>query len=117
MKPTTLLLFLFLWIHATHSSPCPTNEILLRNRTCFCPFFKFNNQCLRQRFQTTVNATLDELDEPALVRILVEPKNALIKQYQKLFAIRSLSSSRDYRFDHSLPQDNLNDNQSHLLLM
>ncbi len=32
-----------------------------------------------------VTATLDELDEPALVRILVEPKNALIKQYQKLF--------------------------------
>jgi ATP-dependent Clp protease ATP-binding subunit ClpX len=30
-------------------------------------------------------ATLDELDEAALVRILKEPKNALIKQYQKLF--------------------------------
>ena len=33
-----------------------------------------------------VLATLDELDEPALVRILTEPKNALIKQYQKLLA-------------------------------
>ncbi len=31
-----------------------------------------------------VVATLDELDESALVRILTEPKNALIKQYQKL---------------------------------
>jgi ATP-dependent Clp protease ATP-binding subunit ClpX len=31
-----------------------------------------------------VIATLDELDEPALVRILKEPKNALVKQYQKL---------------------------------
>jgi len=31
-------------------------------------------------------ATLDELDESALVRILTEPKNALIKQYQKLLA-------------------------------
>jgi ATP-dependent Clp protease ATP-binding subunit ClpX len=32
-------------------------------------------------------ATLDELDESALMRILTEPKNALIKQYQKLMAI------------------------------
>jgi ATP-dependent Clp protease ATP-binding subunit ClpX len=32
-----------------------------------------------------VIATLDELDEGALVRILMEPKNALVKQYQKLF--------------------------------
>jgi len=34
-----------------------------------------------------VVATLRELDEEALVRILVEPKNALIKQYQQLFAM------------------------------
>jgi ATP-dependent Clp protease ATP-binding subunit ClpX len=34
-----------------------------------------------------VVATLDELNEDALVEILVEPKNALIKQYQKLFAM------------------------------
>jgi ATP-dependent Clp protease ATP-binding subunit ClpX len=32
-----------------------------------------------------VVATLDELDENALVQILCEPKNALVKQYQKLF--------------------------------
>jgi len=32
-----------------------------------------------------VVATLEELDEIALVRILVEPKNALVKQYQQLF--------------------------------
>jgi len=32
-----------------------------------------------------VIATLDDLDEAALVSILREPKNALIKQYQKLF--------------------------------
>ena len=31
-------------------------------------------------------AALDQLDESALVRILTEPKNALIKQYQKLLA-------------------------------
>ncbi len=34
-----------------------------------------------------VIAVLDELDENALVRILTEPKNALIKQYKKLFKI------------------------------
>jgi ATP-dependent Clp protease ATP-binding subunit ClpX len=32
-------------------------------------------------------ATLDELDEQSLVKILTEPKNALIKQYQKLLAL------------------------------
>jgi ATP-dependent Clp protease ATP-binding subunit ClpX len=32
-----------------------------------------------------VIATLDELDEAALIQILTEPKNSLIKQYQKLF--------------------------------
>ena len=32
-----------------------------------------------------VIATLLDLDEPALVKILVEPKNALVKQYHKLF--------------------------------
>ncbi len=34
-----------------------------------------------------VVATLEELDEAALVKILTEPKNALVKQYQKLFAL------------------------------
>ncbi len=34
-----------------------------------------------------VVATLEDLDENALVRILTEPKNALVKQYQKLFAM------------------------------
>ncbi len=32
-----------------------------------------------------VNVSLDLLDEEALVRILTEPKSALVKQYQKLF--------------------------------
>ena len=32
-----------------------------------------------------VIATLMDLDETALIKILVEPKNALVKQYQKLF--------------------------------
>ena len=34
-----------------------------------------------------VTVTLDMLDEDALVRILQEPKNALIKQYKKLFEL------------------------------
>ena len=32
-----------------------------------------------------VVATLEELDEAALIQILTEPKNSLVKQYQKLF--------------------------------
>ena len=34
-----------------------------------------------------VVATLDELDETALIEILTEPKNALVKQYQTLFQL------------------------------
>ncbi len=34
-----------------------------------------------------VVATLDELDETSLVRILTEPKNSLIRQYQKLLSL------------------------------
>ncbi|MBM4303285.1 MAG: ATP-dependent Clp protease ATP-binding subunit ClpX [Deltaproteobacteria bacterium] len=37
-----------------------------------------------------VLATLNELDEPSLVRILTEPKNAIIKQYQKLFEFENV---------------------------
>ena len=32
-------------------------------------------------------ATLRDLDKEALIKILVEPKNSLVKQYQKLFEI------------------------------
>ncbi|MCF8480004.1 MAG: ATP-dependent Clp protease ATP-binding subunit ClpX [Rhodospirillum sp.] len=38
-----------------------------------------------------VLATLDDLDEDALVDILTTPKNALVKQYQKLFEMESVS--------------------------
>ena len=34
-----------------------------------------------------INVTLKTLDEDSLVRILTEPKNALLKQYQRLFEI------------------------------
>ncbi len=37
-----------------------------------------------------VVATLEELDEEALIEILVEPKNALTKQYQKLFEMEGV---------------------------
>jgi ATP-dependent Clp protease ATP-binding subunit ClpX len=37
-----------------------------------------------------VLATLEDLDEPALKRILVEPKNALVKQYQRLFEMENV---------------------------
>ena len=37
-----------------------------------------------------VVATLQELEESALVQILTEPKNALVKQYQKLFAMEDV---------------------------
>lgn len=37
-----------------------------------------------------VHAILKELDEEALIQILTEPKNALVKQYQKLFAIHEI---------------------------
>ncbi|MCH4022293.1 MAG: ATP-dependent Clp protease ATP-binding subunit ClpX [Acetobacter sp.] len=37
-----------------------------------------------------VVATLDDLDEEALVRILSEPKNALIKQYARLFQMEDV---------------------------
>ena len=34
-----------------------------------------------------VLATLEELDESALIQILTEPKNSLLKQYKKMFAM------------------------------
>ncbi len=37
-----------------------------------------------------VVATLNDLDEDALVEILTEPKNALVKQYQQLFEIEGV---------------------------
>ena len=40
-----------------------------------------------------VVATLEDLDEPALKRILLEPKNALVKQYQRLFEMESIDFS------------------------
>ena len=40
-----------------------------------------------------VIATLEDLDEPALVQILTAPKNALVKQYQRLFEMEGTGLS------------------------
>ena len=40
-----------------------------------------------------VLATLEDLDEDALLQILTEPKNALVKQYQRLFEMESVQLS------------------------
>ncbi len=37
-----------------------------------------------------VIATLEDLDEDALIKILTEPKNALVKQYQRLFDMENV---------------------------
>jgi ATP-dependent Clp protease ATP-binding subunit ClpX len=44
-----------------------------------------------------VIATLDELDEPALIQILTEPKNSLVKQYERLFEMENVEL--DFRED------------------
>ncbi len=40
-----------------------------------------------------VLATLEDLDEGQLIQILVEPKNALVKQYQRLFELEDVNLS------------------------
>ena len=42
-----------------------------------------------------VNVTLEALDEDALVKILTEPRNALVKQYQKLMSLDDIQLSFD----------------------
>ena len=42
-------------------------------------------------------ATLEELDEAALIQILTEPKNSLTKQYEKLFEMEDVKL--DFRTD------------------
>ena len=37
-----------------------------------------------------ITATLEDLDEKSLVKILIEPKNSLIKQYQELFKLEGV---------------------------
>jgi ATP-dependent Clp protease ATP-binding subunit ClpX len=42
-----------------------------------------------------VTVALEELDEEALVRILQEPRNALVKQYQKMFELEDIGLTFD----------------------
>jgi ATP-dependent Clp protease ATP-binding subunit ClpX len=42
-----------------------------------------------------VSVALDELDEDALCRILVEPRNALVKQYTKMFELEDIGLTFD----------------------
>lgn len=42
-----------------------------------------------------IHAVLEELDEASLIRILLEPKNALVKQYQKLFKMQNVELQFD----------------------
>ncbi|MCM2344853.1 MAG: ATP-dependent Clp protease ATP-binding subunit ClpX [Alphaproteobacteria bacterium] len=42
-----------------------------------------------------VVATLEDLDEKALISILTEPKNALVKQYQRLFEMENVKLTID----------------------
>ena len=37
-----------------------------------------------------ITATLEDLDENSLIKILLEPKNSLIKQYKRLFEFESV---------------------------
>jgi ATP-dependent Clp protease ATP-binding subunit ClpX len=38
-----------------------------------------------------ITATLGDLDKPALVKILTEPKNAIVRQYQKIFEYENIT--------------------------
>lgn len=49
--------------------------------------------------------TLDSLDEEALIRILKEPKNSLIKQYQKLFELDDVKLSFEDKALHAIAKE------------
>lgn len=49
--------------------------------------------------------TLDSLDEEALIRILKEPKNSLIKQYQKLFELDNVKLSFEDKALHEIAKE------------
>lgn len=51
-----------------------------------------------------VVATLDDLDEDALVEILTKPKNALVKQYEKLFEMEKVKLEFDDKALRSIAQ-------------
>jgi hypothetical protein len=75
------------------STPCGENEILLRNRTCFCPFFRYNNLCMRKRYQTTVNATLGEIQTAARHLLMENTPMLLTIDASNHEAMQSLAAS------------------------
>jgi ATP-dependent Clp protease ATP-binding subunit ClpX len=52
-----------------------------------------------------VTAALHELDEAALIRILVEPKNAILKQYQKFFGFEGVKLTVTEDAVHAVAQE------------
>lgn len=52
-----------------------------------------------------VTAALHELDEAALIRILVEPKNAILKQYQKFFGFEGVKLTVTDDAVHAVAQE------------
>ncbi len=57
-----------------------------------------------------VIATLDDLDEADLKRILTEPKNALVRQYQKLFAMERVELVFDDPAIHAVAKEAIRSN-------
>lgn len=52
-----------------------------------------------------VLASLEQLSEEALVRILTEPKNALVKQYQKMFELDNVQLEFDEEALHAIAKE------------
>ena len=98
----TSLLFFFFLSPTLYTAACPANEILLRNNTCHCPFFKYNGACLRHRYQTTVNATLDSVlthtrhllagSDPILITIDASNAEAMQALADSLAPLRSVGT-------------------------
>ena len=57
-----------------------------------------------------IHAPLSELDEPSLVRILREPKNALVKQYIKLFEMEGVGLQFTDGALHAIAEEAINRN-------
>lgn len=98
----SLCVSLLLCTFPPQSSACAANEILLHNSTCHCPFFRFNGKCLRYRYQTTVNATLDSVlthsrhmlgsDQPLLITIDASNAEAMQALADSLSQLRSVGT-------------------------
>ena len=97
---THKLLFLTAIHLGLSTAMCPANEILLRNSTCHCPFFKFNGLCLRHRYQTTINATIDSvlthsrhlLGDPFLITLDATNAEAMQALADSLAPLRSVGT-------------------------